>query len=179
MFKRAILTAAILIPNLSHANSLNSEDWGDIGQIAIPLVAIGATIGHDDKEGVWQATKGIAITAGVTHLLKNTTGVLRPNGSNYQSFPSGHTSAAFSGAAFLHHRYGLKYGIPAYLAASYVGYSRVKNTKHWETDVIAGAALAITVSYLVTSEYKDPNLSIEPARFGNTDAQGINFSYSL
>lgn len=179
MFKRAVLAIATLLPSLSHASSWNSEDWGDLGQIAVPLVAIGATIVHDDKEGFWQAAKGMAITAAATHVLKQTTGVLRPNGNSYTSFPSGHTSAAFSGAAFLHHRYGLKYGAPAYLVASYVGYSRVKNTKHWKTDVIAGAALAITVSYFVTSEYKDPNLSIEPARFGNSDAQGINFSYSI
>ena len=46
----------------------------------------------------------------------------------------------------MHHRYGLKYGAPAYLVASYVGYSRVKNTKHWKTDVIAGAALAVAAS---------------------------------
>ncbi len=50
MFKRAILIAAILIPSLSHANSLNSEDWGDIGQIAIPLVAIGATLAMTTKK---------------------------------------------------------------------------------------------------------------------------------
>ena len=39
------------------------------------------------------------------------------------SFPSGHTSAAFTGAAFMDYKYGLKYGLPAYILASFVGWS--------------------------------------------------------
>jgi hypothetical protein len=31
------------------------------------------------------------------------------------------------GASFIHERYGLKYAIPAYVAASFVGYSRVES----------------------------------------------------
>ncbi|MGF1755516.1 phosphatase PAP2 family protein [Vibrio makurazakiensis] len=178
MLNRTLLTAALTVSFAAQASS-TTEQIGDMGQIAIPLVALGIAIDKDDREGFWEAAKGIAITAGTTHLLKHTTQVLRPNNSNFQSFPSGHTSAAFSGAAFLHHRYGLEYSIPAYLAASYVGYSRVYANKHWKTDVLAGAALAITVSYFVTSQYNDPNLAIEPTQFGNSDAQGVNFSYKI
>ena len=60
----------------------------------------------------------------VMHSLKRITNKERPNGGDY-SFPSGHTSAAFTGAGFIEKRYGLKVGIPAYILASYVGWSRV------------------------------------------------------
>jgi len=66
----------------------------------------------------------------------------RPTGSN-QSFPSGHTSAVFQGAAFIHKRYGLKQAAAAYIGATFVGYSRVESDKHFTEDVIAGAALGI------------------------------------
>jgi membrane-associated phospholipid phosphatase len=58
----------------------------------------------------------------------------RPEGSD----TSGHTSAAFSGATFIHRRYGWKYGIPAYLAVAFVGWSRVESGKHYSDDVLRG-----------------------------------------
>ena len=78
----------------------------------------------------------------------------RPNNGNNDSFPSGHTSTAFQGAAFIQKRYGWKYGAPAYVAASFVGYSRVEADKHHLEDVIAGAAIGILSSYYFTTPYK-------------------------
>lgn len=46
-------------------------------------------------------------TAGVNGL-KLTTGVLRPDATNYFSFPSGHTAAAFMAATLLYKEYGFK-----------------------------------------------------------------------
>jgi len=72
----------------------------------------------------------------------------RPDGSNSNSFPSGHTSAAFTGATFIHRRYGLNTALSAYAVASFVGFSRVHAQKHYWEDVIAGAALAGVNSWL-------------------------------
>jgi len=58
------------------------------------------------------------------------------------------------GAAFIHQRYGWEYGIPAYVAASYVAYSRVQADKHFVEDVIAGAAIGIFSSLYFTTPYK-------------------------
>ena len=49
----------------------------------------------------------------------------RPNEANNLSYPSGHSVASFSGAAFLQSRYGSAWGIPAYAGAFFVGYSRI------------------------------------------------------
>lgn len=176
--KKTLLTALILSTFTAQAKT-KTETAGDILQFAVPMAGMGMAWQKGDTEGMWQLGKGMLITAAITHATKLAVKAERPNGKSFNSFPSGHTSAAFSGASFIHHRYGIEYGLPAYLAASYVGYSRVYASKHWDIDVLAGAALAYTVSHFVTTEYNNPNLSIAPVRFGNTDAQGIMLNYSF
>lgn len=177
--KKAILLLATLVMSFSIQAKSKTESAGDYLQFAVPLAGFGVAWQKNDTEGMWQLGKGVLITAAITHATKWAVEAERPNGKSFNSFPSGHTSAAFSGASFLHHRYGIEYGLPAYLAATYVGYSRVYASKHWDIDVLAGAALAYTVSHFVTTEFNDPNLSVAPARFGKTDAQGIILNYSF
>jgi len=81
----------------------------------------------------------------LTLAIKQVSNRPRPNGENDHSFPSGHTSGTFTVASVLDARYGWKAGIPAYLVASFVGYSRVRMQKHFPTDVIAGAVLGTVV----------------------------------
>lgn len=111
------------------------------------------TFGFDDLEGRIDYTKSLALTLGATWGLKLTVDRERPNGGS-QSFPSGHTSVAFSGASFIQRRYGWKYGIPAYLAASFVGWSRVESDNHHPEDVVVGAAIGIISTYLFTKPYE-------------------------
>lgn len=158
------------------AHSESFETYGDVGQFAIPLTALFIAWAKDDPQGMYQLGKGWAYTQAVTHGLKLTVHARRPNGVDCNSFPSGHTSSAFSGAAFLHHRYGWQYGLPAYIAATGVGASRIEASKHWQLDVLAGAAIAYGVSYFVTERCTITNLQLAPARFGK-DGQGLMFSY--
>jgi len=61
------------------------------------------------------------IMSGVVNTLKTATKVERPDGSNYHSFPSGHTATAFMTATMLTKEYGHKspwIGIGAYSVAS-------------------------------------------------------------
>lgn len=81
-----------------------------------------------------------------TYALKYAINARRPNGGG-QSFPSGHTAASFMGAEFIRKHYGELWGAPAYLAASWVGYTRVESHNHYWRDVIAGAALGIACNY--------------------------------
>ena len=79
-------------------------------------------------------------------LIKNSSHELRPDSSDYQSFPSGHTAEAFLSATFLFEEYkhvSVWYGIGGYLIAGTVGYLRVYNNKHWLHDVVAGAGFGI------------------------------------
>lgn len=78
--------------------------------------------------------------------LKSLTKVERPDGSNFDSFPSGHTATAFAGAEFLWQEYkdvSVWYGISGYIVATGTGFFRIYNNKHWLTDVAAGAGIGI------------------------------------
>jgi membrane-associated phospholipid phosphatase len=129
------------------------EKSGDVLQVVIPVIAYGATLHLNDSEGQTQFYKSFFTSLLVTYGLKHLINKKRPNGSG-QSFPSGHTSAAFQGASFIHKRYGLKYGIPAYIGACFVGYSRVESKNHYIEDVIAGAAVGVLSSFCFTKPYK-------------------------
>ena len=130
------------------------ETNGDILQVVVPLTGLGVSLFYEtNNEGSTQFYKAMGTTLLTTYTLKTITNKRRPDGSCCSSFPSGHTSAAFMGASFIHFRYGLKYAIPAYLAASYVGYSRVYANRHYPEDVLAGATIGILSSYYFTTRY--------------------------
>ena len=126
-------------------------------QIALPATALCMTYAYDDIEGRNGFYKAFLSTSAATLILKRITNKKRPDGSDNYSFPSGHTSAAFSGASFIFNRYGIKYGIPSYLAAAFVGYSRVHSKKHYWEDVIAGATLAILNTYFFSKPLNTSN----------------------
>ena len=159
--KRSILCVLIIL--LIASDSLFAKDQieanGDILQIAIPSIAYGTTFYLDDKVGRTEFYKSFFANLAVTHGLKSVVNERRPNGSS-KSFPSGHTSAAFQGAAFIHKRYGFEYSLPAYFAATYVGYSRVVSEKHYTHDVLAGAIIGTLSSFYFTSTYD--GYSIQP-----------------
>ena len=65
------------------------------------------------------------------------------------SFPSGHTLVCFEGATaiFLHNK---KWGIPAFVIAALVAFSRLYLFVHYPTDVLGGIILGISFGILGT-----------------------------
>jgi membrane-associated phospholipid phosphatase len=110
-------------------------------------------------------TEAIAVAAATTTLLKGLAGRARPfvtadtnptdfhfgrgfNGGDFQSFPSGHTTAAFALASTVtsesqrwwpHQTWIV--GPTMYGTATLVGLSRMYNNAHWASDVALGAAI--------------------------------------
>ncbi|WP_330443588.1 phosphatase PAP2 family protein [Flavobacterium sp. C4GT6] len=101
---------------------------------------------HNFKDRtIIMATSYIVMSSTVLSL-KSVTHQLRPDGSSYNSFPSGHTATAFAGAEFLWQEYkdvSIWYGISGYLVATGTGMFRMYNNRHWLTDVAAGAGIGI------------------------------------
>ncbi len=180
-FKRVfqIVMGAFCISYLSvvHAND-SVVRAGDNLQVGIPLIAGVISLVKGDNEGTAQWAEGALWTGVATHSLKFAVDAERPNGNDNNSFPSGHTSAAFQGAAFLQMRYGWEYGVPAYAAASYVGYSRVHGDYHYWHDVAAGAVLAIGVQYAITEMgLTTRNLFVTPVVTDNQVSLYASISY--
>lgn len=116
--------------------------------LGLPTVAAGLSWLNNDTEGLVQLIKSEAVTVGIVEVLKSTTHEMRPNGKDDKSFPSAHSAVAFSAAQYMQMKGGWEYGVPAYLAASYVAWSRVDAREHRWRDVAAGAATgALTTTY--------------------------------
>ncbi len=113
-----------------------------------------------------------AIMATVVNTIKYTAHVQRPDGSNYKSFPSGHTATAFMTAMMMHKEYGDRspwYSVSAFTMAAITGVSRQLNNRHWLSDVLAGAGIGILSTelgyYLADLIFKDKGLNFEDTRY--------------
>jgi membrane-associated phospholipid phosphatase len=112
---------------------------------------------------------------GLTKLIKNVIGRERPvlefaheegatparvdalqaDPENHESFPSGHTSASFAFASYLERAIARKVGLGRgarvfsfaglYGVAGYIGFSRIRRSQHYFTDIVAGAALGASI----------------------------------
>jgi membrane-associated phospholipid phosphatase len=107
----------------------------DVSPLGYDVMHMSGSPRHDLSLALMRATT-------VTYGLKYSVDEQRPNGES-GSFPSGHTAVTFAGAEFIRKEYGWAWGAPAYLAASFVGWSRVATQDHWSHDVLAGAAIGI------------------------------------
>jgi hypothetical protein len=87
--------------------------------------------------------------------IKFATHRLRPDGSNYQSFPSGHSSVTFAAATVIERHLGWKRAALAYAIAAYVASSRLHDNVHYLSDVIFGAATGTIAGRTVTEHGRE------------------------
>jgi membrane-associated phospholipid phosphatase len=86
-------------------------------------------------------TEAYGLNTLATLVIKKSSGRYRPDHSDRQSFPSGHTSTSFCTAAFLYGRQNRVTGTIGYALAGLTGYQRLQANRHWLSDVLAGALL--------------------------------------
>ena len=151
-----VVASTLPAPAPVSAQRISIETAGDVLMKALPVVALGSTLAIPDRTGAGQLLAGFAINAVTTGGLKLVIHKPRPDGSNDNSFPSGHTSIAFQSASFIHFRHGLAVAVPAYAVASFVGFSRVHARRHFVEDVIVGVAIGVLSSRLVTERRASP-----------------------
>lgn len=129
------------------------------------------------------------LTAAITHGLKRTTLKTRPDLSSQHSFPSGHTSFAFTNASVLMHEFKDSAPVLAYSGyffSTTTAAFRMINDRHWVSDVLVGAGIGIVVTELVY--YFEPLKNFNPFKKNENinfvpmidqNSKGFYFSYTF
>ncbi|MDR2685752.1 MAG: phosphatase PAP2 family protein [Rickettsiales bacterium] len=133
----------------------NKGVMGDLFLSASVFYAYGMTAGKEDWAGALQLTSSIVASQLMVEGLKRTVKEERPNGIDNMSFPSGHSAGAFSGAMFVHKRYGWKQAIAPYIMSGIVAWQRVEIRAHYTHDVIAGAAVSALFTWVLVGKHED------------------------
>jgi membrane-associated phospholipid phosphatase len=180
----ALLGSALLDRPLREELFLESNHAADGGArlasalaepvVLVPTFALAYGAGyflHDPsvRTGVERATAALAISVAAGGAVKTMIGRVRPDAGadpdafypfsttgRRQSFPSGHTAAAFAVAttlADLAPSPALK--VLAIAPAVAVGWSRLYADAHWSSDVVAGALLGVASAHLARSLFPD------------------------
>ena len=108
-----------------------------------------AAVTHLGSDLIRSQVLNAVLTRGIKLVARRN----RPHGGP-DSMPSGHASAAFASASVLQAHYGWKAGVPAYAAAGYMAWSRVRDDRHWLTDVIIGGAVGTIAGRTVTRGHR-------------------------
>jgi membrane-associated phospholipid phosphatase len=136
------------------------ETAGTAIAIGMPLLAGGITAYKHDWTGSAQLVVTTVLTVGTAYGLKQIVKECRPfakpctpHGGNWDSFPSDTSALASAPAGFLWRRYGWEYGLPAFAASAFVGYSRVDAKKHHWWDTAASTGISLIYNGLITTRY--------------------------
>jgi hypothetical protein len=146
---------------------------------------------HNFRDRTIILMTSLTVMGGTVTVMKSVSGVERPDKTSYTSFPSGHTAMAFLGAHLLFHEYrdaSPWIGVAGYTSATTVAILRVRNRKHWISDVIAGAGIGILsaeAGYLLLSAFHNilginshtKNLMLTPATIANSYGIGLTCSF--
>ena len=131
------------------------------------------------------------ITGATVNIIKNNINIQRPDATSFNAFPSGHTASAFLGAEMLYQEYkdvSIWYGVSGYTIAVATAYSRVKNKRHWVSDVITGAGIGILSTKLAYILHpiikklffkKEGKINGVALPFINKDSYGLTMSLKL
>lgn len=156
----------------------NPDRWGDgskflghLGeayvQVPVMLSLYGYSVWTQNEE--LHDVMGSLLSAGVitgvtTTALKLVTNTDRPTDdvmNGHYGFPSYHAASMFSIAAVLDEYYGCKVGLPAYLLAGAVGYSRLDTQDHDLSDVVFGSVMGFVIGKAVAGRHLCGNSEIQ------------------
>lgn len=150
----ALTIAAATFLSLPARAGVSLETAGTGVAIALPVIAGGISFYKHDRKGLGQLFLETGFTVGTAFVLKQVVRERRPDGSDYQSFPSETTALSASGSSYLWGRYGWSYGLPAFAATQFVSFTRVDAKKHHWYDTMASSAIAAGYGYFITTPFE-------------------------
>lgn len=153
--------------------------------LGLAALVYGTAIAADSPK--WKETgemmgEALILADASTFLVKEAVGRGRPNATSsksdfkplgfkkdYDSFSSMHTASSFALASVLSATSdSLAMKTAYYLAASFVGFSRMYQNKHWASDVVFGAALGELSGRVVTAYHASGNkITLAPQTYMN------------
>ena len=173
----ALITAGTLLLNTALNDELQSNNNKFFGEafhtasdnylpfIPVAQIYLGKSFGFKPRNDFQHQTINIivanAIGASVFTTLKYTVKEERPDQSDDLSFPSGHTSIAFTNAALLYYEYkdsNVWYASSGFLFATATGILRIANNRHYTSDVLTGAGIGLASGLIVS--YWNPFKSV-------------------
>ena len=151
----SLLAVLLTVPCLVHAQD-RSKTLSDVStalvfvpftaDLALPLFGIKADRDYVD---ILITMGGAMVTdIAVCEALKCIIPEDRPDLSGSDSFPSGHTSKAFTAAEVVRMEYGWGWGAGAYAAAATTGILRAASDKHYWWDCAAGAVVGVASAHV-------------------------------
>lgn len=157
-------------------------------------------VSKDEYKNILLFGKSLMYTYTITELIKDWTYRDRPDGSDYRSFFSGHTSTAFVTASYLYREFDTFFNNWEFTAnnkelktlfkasafsalygyAGYVATSRMKDNKHYLSDVLIGAAVGTLIGNLVYGNYfqqPQSNCNVGLNLINDAPSVYLNFSF--
>ncbi len=188
----------------SNRNTSGDDFWKFISRFGEPFVLLAASGGiyaagelagsTGMRRTALLSIESLLISSTMLYALKWAVGRARPYAeegkssfhpfsleSKYHSFPSGHTSAAFSVASVIaHHSDSVIVDVLSYSLATFVGFARPFQDKHWASDVFFGAALGYFVGQKICACHTgQPSKGIDVGLLITPYEQGLTFSFSF
>ncbi len=126
-----------------------------IGGSAVAAAAVGRITDHDRmyRCGL-DLGRSFVYSAAITEIIKVSVNRKRPSGGPY-SFPSGHTTAAFSAVPVIWYHAGWVAGTGAGAMGVLTGMGRIEKNKHYLSDVIFGAAIGVVTGWAVIDQRRE------------------------
>lgn len=135
--------------------SLNviGHPWTQFGMATLWYAVSAKNQDELNKARAQTMIEALSVTGAVAIGLKAIRDNETPNGKQW-AWPSGHTASSFTVASVLDEFYGPRVGVPAYIAASLVGWRMMDTGDHWASDVLFGATLGWVVGHTVADRHK-------------------------
>lgn len=151
----------------------NKNKLGDVMMVMSPAYAFGMAFMAEDYEGMLELGGSILAAQLTSETIKMMEIETRPNGKDKKSLPSGHAAGAFSGAMFVHKRYGWKPALVPYAMSLVTGWSRVAARHHYWHDVAAGAAVSALFTWILVDKYLPDGVSVA------ADTQSVKLGFNF
>jgi membrane-associated phospholipid phosphatase len=180
--------------SLDHISRFGLEPWGN----PYAMAAIGGFVAAGElfdqpriRSTGYLAAESFLISGLLVRIPKLLAGRQRPDAwppsspSGFKgpfkgsSFPSGHTTAAFSVASVIAFQYGHKKWVPlvAYSVAGLTGISRMYDNRHWLSDVFAGAVVGTLTGRMICKSHQQDPVQIVPAFTGGVPGFSMTYTW--